>query len=431
MTVRKQLQAAEEAAWLNPEKKAVAEREKICGHGFVEVKAAQNRFMRFLPYICRCFPDTAERKGVIESQLLNMPGMTEWLSGNGISVSGRILLKDDAHLPVAGSVKARGGIHEVLKIAEQLAFKAKILHPTDKYDKLDNDEFRRFYSQYTIHVGSTGNLGLSIGIMGASLGFHVIVHMSRDAKEWKKELLREKGVTVLEYDGDYSRAVAEGRARSAKDPNSFFIDDENSEDLFFGYATAGMRLKMQLYKAGVEVDSDHPLFVYIPCGVGGAPGGITYGLKQMFGDNVHCFFVEPVQAPCMVLGMSSGKYADICVQDIGLDGRTAADGLAVGRPSAFVSKMMRPLLSGCFTVKDEKLFTWMKAMYEQEHIFLEPSACAGFQGLTQIENPDSICRKYLETNHLTAKMFNATHIVWATGGGLVPPTEQTRLLSLV
>lgn len=430
MTVREQLQAAEEAAWLNPEKRAVAEREKVCGHGFVEVKAAQNRFMRFLPYICRCFPDTVDRKGVIESRLLDIPEMTGWLSANGVSVSGRILLKDDAHLPVAGSVKVRGGIHEVLKIAEQLAFKAKILHPADKYDKVDSDEFRRFYSQYTIQVGSTGNLGLSIGIMGASLGFRVIVNMSREAKAWKKELLREKGVTVREYDGDYRRAVAEGRAASAEDANSFFIDDKNSEDMFFGYATAGMRLKMQLYKAGITVDSDHPLFVYLPCGAGGAPGGITFGLKQMFGDHVHCFFAEPVQAPCMVLGMSSGKYADICVQDIGLKGRTAADDLAVGCPSAFASEMMRPLLSGCFTVKDERLFGWMKAMYEREHIFLEPSACAGFQGLMQIENPDSVCREYLEINHLTDKMKNAAHIVWATGGGFVPEQEQIRLLSL-
>lgn len=72
------------------------------------------------------------------------------------------------------------------------------------------------------------------------------------------------------------------------------------------------------------------------------------------------------------------KWNDISVKDLGLSGKTKADGLAVARPSGFVCEMLDPLLSGAFTVKDERLLSYLKEVYEKENIFLEPSACAGF-----------------------------------------------------
>ena len=63
--------------------------------------------------------------------------------------------------------------------------------------------------------------------------------------------------------------------------------------------------------------------------------GVCFGLKLVFGDNVHCFFVEPTQAPGMLVGMSTGLNHEIPMQDIGLTGLTHVDGLVVGRPSGF------------------------------------------------------------------------------------------------
>ena len=44
------------------------------------------------------------------------------------------------------------------------------------------------------------------------------IHMSSDAKEWKKSLLREqRGCTVVEHEGSYSDAVAKGRKATEKE----------------------------------------------------------------------------------------------------------------------------------------------------------------------------------------------------------------------
>ena len=174
----------------------------------------------------------------------------------------------------------------MLKHTEKLAVEHGILIGyEDDYTKLADSEAKEFFATQKLQVGSTGNLGLAVGIVGAALGYQTIVHMSAEAKEWKKELLRSKGVTVMEYHGDYNEAVKMGRAESQQDEDSYFIDDENSNELFLGYAVAAKMLLPQLEHEHIVVDKEHPLFVYLPCGVGGAPGGITFGLKQIFGEN--------------------------------------------------------------------------------------------------------------------------------------------------
>ena len=418
--VVEKLARAEETAWINPKKECWDDAGETFDVRPEEIEDARARLERFAPLILRYFPETKDRGGLIESPLEEIPKMKAALEEKtGSAVAGRLLLKEDSHLAIAGSVKARGGIYEVLKYAEDLAVKHGMLKDGDSYAVLGEEENRAVFRKYTIQVGSTGNLGLSIGIISAVLGFRVIVHMSADAKEWKKQLLRKFGVEVREYEQDYGEAVRQGRTLSDQDPNSYFVDDENSRTLFLGYATAGKRLKEQLDEQKIVVDKEHPLFVYIPCGVGGAPGGITAGLKWVFGDAVHCFFVEPTQAPCMLAGMVTGLNSRISVQDIGLSGQTHADGLAVGRPSGFVGGVMKPMLSGEMTIRDGKLYDYMRDLLKTENIFLEPSACAAFQGSVMLKVSEEM-KKYIEDQKLSDKMEETTHILWATGGSLVP-----------
>jgi len=384
---------------------------------YEDVLDAERRLKRFAPYIAKVFPEAKD--GIIESPISPIDNMKRKMEKDfDTSIYGRLLVKRDDSLPIAGSIKARGGIYEVLKHAETLAIENGLLSEDDDYSILSEDKFKKFFSQYTIQVGSTGNLGLSIGIMSAKLGFKVKVHMSHDAKQWKKDLLREKGVEVIEYSSDYSKAVEEGRRLSMNDPKSYFIDDENSKELFLGYAVAVIRVKKQLEEMNIPVDDDHPLFVYLPCGVGGGPGGVAYGLKLMFKDNVHCFFAEPTHSPAMLLGLITGLHDKISVQDIGLDNKTEADGLAVGRPSSFVGKVMDKLLNGEFTIEDNRLYKFLVDLADEENIFLEPSALAGFLGPILISSEKG--KEYLKRHNLYDKKDNITHMCWATGGSLVP-----------
>lgn len=418
----RQIAAGEPVCWINPGLPAFAEASRHSEFSLEDVLDALTRLERFAPYFAKVFPETAPQGGIIESPLREIPAMRDRLAELWDQpLPDRVFLKMDSHLPISGSIKARGGFYEVLVLAERLAFEKGLLQPGDCYVKLASAEARTVMGKYSLAVGSTGNLGLSVGLMGAALGFKTTVHMSGDARQWKKDLLRQRGVTVVEYPEDYSKAVAAGRALAAQDPLCHFVDDESSRNLFLGYAVAGLRLKRQLGDVGIHPSPEHPLCVYLPCGVGGGPGGVTFGLKLAFGDAVSCFFAEPTEAPAVILGLMTSRDENISAQDLGLSGKTAADGLAVSRPSGLVCRAMRPLVSGLYTMRDETLYLLLHHLSKTENIFLEPSALAGFPGI----------HHYLQgrLGPMPAS-GKAVHVVWATGGSLVPEQERQAYMAM-
>ncbi|WP_084004408.1 D-serine ammonia-lyase [Terasakiispira papahanaumokuakeensis] len=422
------LQHCRERLWINPKVTTFESVKTQLPLSFADIEEASARLERFAAYFQAVFPETAERAGMIESKLIRIDdGANAVADLLGAETPSQLLMKCDSHLPISGSIKARGGIYEVLQYAEQLAEAHGLLHEGIDYTCFDSAPFKALFAQHGIVVGSTGNLGLSIGIMSAKLGFKVTVHMSADAREWKKAMLRAKGVNVVEHTSDYSVAVAQGREEALATPGCHFVDDEDSKTLFLGYSVAALRLKQQLAAQQITVDAEHPLIVYLPCGVGGGPGGVAFGLKHVFGDAVHCFFAEPTHSPCMLLGMYSGLHNGISVQDIGLDNLTCADGLAVGRPSAFVGAVMEPLLDGLYTVNDDTLHALVKLMTDAEALSIEPSAAAGLPGFAWLQKAS---HETLAPIGLADHLANATHLAWATGGNMVPEEERAKYYAL-
>lgn len=406
-----------------PEFKVAAQRTKFTKQ---DIKEAENRLARFAPYIKEAFPETKDANGLIESKLSSMNELKVDLETYyQTQIIGNLWLKRDDLLPIAGTIKARGAIYEVLKHAETLALDHGMLSSyTDDYTKFASQTFKDFFSNYRIVVGTTGNLGISVGVMGAKLGFEVTVHMSVEAKEWKKNLLRSRGVKVIEHETNFTQAVQMGRSQSLQDEKSYFVDDEFSEELFLGYTVAGNRLEEQLSQMDIQVDEDHPLFVYLPCGIGGSPGGITFGLKQVYGDNVHCFFAEPTQMPSMLIGLMTKEYDQVSIEDFNIDGSlTNMDGLAVPRTSGFVAKLMHDFFDGGYTVSEKDNFTFLKCLVDKKEIALEPAAVVGVTGPARLFS-SAHGQAYIKEKGLENKMKQANHISWATGGSMVPEADR-------
>ncbi|HLT90060.1 MAG TPA: D-serine ammonia-lyase [Woeseiaceae bacterium] len=372
------------------------------------VAEAEALWTRFAPALAALF-DTPDGSGRIFSPLLEYPAAP--------GLPGRIYVKADHALPISACVKARGGVFGLLRIIESIAERAGLLDRPGSYAALTEEPARSELAKHTVVVASTGNLGFSIGIVAVAFGLQAEIHMSDCAKQWKKDRLRELGARVVEHSGDYTETVAAARRSVAERARAHFIDDENSRDLFLGYACAGRELHDQLLAANIEVSPERPLVVYLPCGVGGAPGGITYGLRAIYGDALVSVFVEPTDSACMLIALAGGYGQPVSVYDVGLGNRTEADGLAVSRASPLVLAEVRDEIDAVVAVSEESLLQWVRRAWAEAHMKLEPSAAAALAAILPLGEAVA------EGKHAGAPwryLDDAVHVAWTTGGDMMP-----------
>jgi D-serine dehydratase len=402
-----QLLAGRPATWLRPSAGQPVNKTPITA---AEILDAELRLSRFRPVLAALFP-AAAWDGRVCSPLIDYPQQ------DGLPP---FLVKADHALPMTGSVKARGGVYELLCRVEALGLMEGVIRPGEALSPLASEAARSLLSKHRIVVASTGNLGFSIGVVARAFGVKAEVHMSHDAKAWKKDRLRIIGANVVEHLCDYTETVARARA-AATDTGSYFVDDEKSRLLFVGYATAATELAEQLTQRRIEIGPGAPLVVYLPCGVGGAPGGITAGLKTIYGNNAICVFVEPVASACVFAALAVGKGWPISVYDIGLNNETIADGLAVPVASGLVMDSIGASIDAAVAVTDAAMLEWVRRSWAEARLRLEPSAASGFAAISLFLAAARAAN--------AAPAANAVHVVWTTGGSLLPEDQFAALLA--
>jgi D-serine dehydratase len=341
--------------------------------------------------------------------------------------SGSYFVKSDNDLQVSGSTHVRGAIYEVTLLAMVLGRKLGLMTGDAGPMALATPRARAAFSAYKVVVASSGGLGLAVGRAAQGLGFRAEVHMPRSARSWVERELRASGITVVLHDAGFRKAHAAARAACDGDPACYLVDEKQSRLLFFGASAAAAELQAQLVRQNIQIGADRPLFLYLPCGSGSAPGGIALGARQMFGPNVHCFFAEPVCTPRTLAALASPRQGTVNVRDMGLRSRTAAAGLSVPELSPLVAEAMDSQLSGVFTVEDDTMFRWLAQAQDRAGLQLDPGAASSLAGPEMLMRTEA-GEAYLRRRGLTEKMGKAVHVMWATAGGCMPDADYERCL---
>ena len=142
---------AQPVLWENEKRFSDDEVTAELSSNLADMQRAQDRFARFNPLLAELFPELQDTGGQIESALLPVPHMQDAI--HFPLQHGRLWIKADHTLPVAGSIKARGGFHEVLEFAENLAIKNGLIKSSDNYIVFNTPAVRKLFSNYEIEIG--------------------------------------------------------------------------------------------------------------------------------------------------------------------------------------------------------------------------------------------------------------------------------------
>jgi D-serine dehydratase len=113
------------------------------------------------------------------------------------------------------------------------------------------------------------------------------------------------------------------------------------------------------------------------------------------------------------------------VQDLGIDNLTAADGLAVGRASGSLAGQWSACSTGSIPLMIRRCTTCWAGWRQRKTFALNRPRWPEWPGRSGLRS-----QAYHQLQGLSEQQLQqATHLVWATGGGMVPEEEMAQYLA--
>ncbi|MFB6805943.1 threonine/serine dehydratase [Streptomyces sp. NPDC056387] len=242
----------------------------------------------------------------------------------------RLLLKAE-HLQYGGSFKLRGAANAVLALGAR-----------------------------RIVTGSSGNHGIALARLAASLGAELTVVLAGGAHPAKIALIRALGGRTVGVPG----GVAERDARAqelAEETGAVLVPSSDHELVVAGQGTVGLE---------ILADAPDAETVYVPTGGGGLLAGVCLAA---YGHPVRVVGVEPAGTPRYARSLAAGQPVRLPPGD------TVADGLRGQQPGAVTYPIIRDRVDDLVTVSDAEILA-AAALLRRRGFEAEPSGAVALAG---------------------------------------------------
>lgn len=237
------------------------------------------------------------------------------------------------------SFKERGALNRILSLTE--------------------DEKRR-----GVAAMSAGNHAQGVAYHAGRLGIPATIVMPVTTPFNKVKHTRDFGATVVQHGRDLNEAYAEAQ-RIAGEQHLTFIHPYDDPLVIAGQGTCALEMLEDVPQLDALV---------VPVGGGGLISGCAISARAMK-PTIEIYGVQTALYPAMRQAMRGAPLTELP------HAQTIAEGIAVKRPGALTTQIVRDLVKDIFIVGEDRIEHALAMVLEIEKTLIEGAAAAGFAAL--------------------------------------------------